>query len=115
MKKLITILLLSFLSTSVFASDWKEVRVVEIPYGTPVYYSQTDSAKIKYCSYIKGHSVNVSESNAQGFARGQKRLELVKWHNRKTDSYRYTIRQRKEKIDIDLNTLFKQNNNAKNP
>ena len=107
MRKFVIILFLSILSLNAFASDWKEVQSKEIPKGTPVYYSQTDSGKIKYCIYVYGRSVNVSETNAKEFVAGRRRLELVKWYNLKTCSYKYTVRELKIQ-NIDLNTLWQK-------
>lgn len=107
MRKFIIISLLSILSLNAFASDWKELQSREIPKGTPVYYSQTDSGKLKYCIYIQGRSVNVSETNAKEFVAGRRRLELVKWYNIKTCSYKLTVRELKNQ-NIDLNTLWQR-------
>jgi len=106
MKNIISTLLFIFLFIPIYASDWKEVQTVEIPYGTPIYKTLTDSGKVKYCIYIKGHAVNVSETNAKEFVAGRRRLELVKWYNKEKDAYKYTIRQLKEKFNIDLNQIF---------
>ena len=106
MKNIISILLFILLFIPTYASDWKEVQKVEIPYGTPVYKTLSDSGKVKYCIYIQGHSVNVSEANAKKFVSGRCRLELVKWYNKEKDAYKYTIRQLKQQFNIDLNQIF---------
>lgn len=106
MKKIILIFVFSLISLSVFASDWKEVQCIEIPQGTPVYYNiDFETGKTKYCIYIQGHAVNVSETNAKEFSAGRRRLELVKWYSKEKDAYKYTIRQLKLK-DVDLNQLW---------
>lgn len=113
MKKVITILFLMLFSIPVFASDWKELQTIEIPSETPVYHTRTDSGKIKYCIYIEGHAVNVSETNAKEFLAGRRRLELVKWYSNSKDAYKYTIRQLKPK-NIDLNQIFEDGKNKIN-
>lgn len=108
MKKFILTFIFSLISLSIFASDWKEVQCVEIPQETPVYYNTNlETGKTKYCIYIQGHAVNVSETNAKEFLAGRRRLELVKWYSSLKDAYKYTIRQLKPK-DIDLNQIFEE-------
>lgn len=107
MKKIITILFLILFSIPIFASDWKELQTKEIPFGTPVYQSYTDSGKIKYCIYIDGRAINVSETNAKEFMAGRRRLEIVKWYSVQKDAYKYSIRQLKNN-NIDLNTLWQR-------
>ena len=105
MKKFISVIILFLISICAFASDWKEIQSVEVPQGTPIYYNTNhDTGKTKYCIYINGIGVNVSETNAKAFVAGMRRLELVKWYNVKTDSYKYTIRQLKLQ-NIDFNNI----------
>ena len=108
MKKLIFLIVLSLISICAFASDWKEIQAVEILQGTPVYYNtNSETGKIKYCIYIQGHAINVSETNAKEFLAGRRRLEVVKWYSDSKDAYKYTIRQLKPK-DINLNQIWQK-------
>lgn len=108
MRKFISIIILSLISIPIFASDWKEVQCVEIPQGTPVYYNtDSETGKTKYCIYIQGHAVNVSETNAKEFSAGRRRLEVVKWYSSSKDAYKYTIRQLRPK-DINLDQIWQK-------
>lgn len=108
MKKFIFIVILSLISICAFASDWKEVQAVEIPQETPIHYNvNNDTGKIKYYIYVDDMTVNVSETNAKAFVAGTRKLELVKWYNPKTNSYKYTVRQLKPK-NINLNQIWQK-------
>ena len=113
MKKFIILFILSLIPFALYgqrrSAEWKEVQVVEIPKGTPVYYSYTESGNIKYCIYMRGIAVNVSKSNAEKFIAGQVRLELVKWYSVINNKYKYTVRRIDEAHkNIDLETVFKE-------
>ena len=108
MKKFIFIVILSLISICAFASDWKEVQAVEIPQETPIYYNvDNNTGKIKYYIYVDDMTVNVSETNVKAFLVGTRKLELVKWYNPKTNSYKYTVRQLKPK-NINLNQIWQK-------
>ena len=108
MKKFIFIVILSLISVYAFASDWKEIQAVGIPRETPIYYNvNNDTGKIKYYIYVDDMIVNVSETNAKAFIAGTRKLELVKWYNPKTNSYKYTVRQLKLK-NINLNQIWQK-------
>lgn len=105
MKKFLVILLLLTFTIPVIAKDnWVEVQTVEIPQGTPVYYRATDSGNIQYYFRINGNVITVSKTNAEKFVSGEVRLELVKWFNRDTQKYKYSVRRLVQ--NIDLSTVF---------
>lgn len=88
-------------------ADWKEMQVVEIPQETLIYYNVNNTGKTKHYIYVNDMTVNVSETNAKAFVAGTRKLELVKWYNPKTNSYKYTVRQLKPK-DINLNQIWQK-------
>lgn len=109
MKKFILFSIMMLLSISLFSQtgEWKEVQVVEIPQGTPVYYSVTESGNIKYCIKLQDMTIPVSKTNAQKFVDGQIRLELVKWYNPITKKFKYTTRKiSNSERNVDLSTVF---------
>ena len=108
MKKCLLALLFVLLSIQLFAdSPWKEVQAVEIPQGTTVYYSKTDSGNLKYCIKVNDMTISVSEINAVKFVNGEIRLELVKWYNPLSGKYKYTTRRiSANSRNIDLSTVF---------
>lgn len=89
------------------SKDWVKVQSVEIPKDTPVYYRYTESGNVQYYFLFENTKVVVSKTNAEKFAAGIVRLELVKWRNRSNGRYKYTVRQiRADVQDLDLSTLF---------
>lgn len=95
-----------FISAPLFAKgEWRELQVIEVPQGTPIYYDYTDSGKIKYFIKIQDFTVSVTESNAKKFVNGQIKLELVKWQNITNGKYKYTTRQKKSE-NVDLSKVF---------
>lgn len=108
MKRFIFIVILSLIPVYAFASDWKEMQAVEIPQETPIYYNvDNNTGKTKYYIYVNDMTVSVSETNAKAFVAGTCKLELVKWYNPKTNSYKYTVRQLKPK-NINLNQIWQK-------
>lgn len=99
-------LLLMFVSAPLFAKgEWRELQVIEVPQGTPIFYEHTDNGKIKYFIKVQDFTVPVSETNAKKFVNGQIKLELVKWQNVTNGKYKYTTR-RKTSENVDLFTVF---------
>lgn len=84
---------------------WTEVERTEIPFGTPVYRSITESGNVKYCFILQGITVPVSKSNAEAFVKRERRLELVKWYNASDRKYKYTTR-RLSVPNLDFSTVF---------
>ena len=107
MKKFFITFLFILVSICAFASNWKEIQSKEIPKGTAIYYYSTDSGNIKYCIYIDGYAISVSETNAKEFIAGRRRLEIVKWYNSEKDAYKYTIRQLKN-VNLNLDNVIWQ-------
>lgn len=106
MKKIFIILFLAVITFQLFAgnSNWKVVQIREVPAGTPIYYTTTESGNIKYTITVDGLGITVSKSNAIKFTNGEIGLEVVKWYNIETHKIKYTTRQVQR--DIDLSTVF---------
>ena len=86
---ILTILVLS--SVLLSAGGWVEMESVEIPPSTKIFYSLSESGKVEYFIVIEKVKINISRSNAEGFIKGQRRLELVKWYNPVDKRYKYTV------------------------
>ena len=92
-------------------SDWKEVQKVEIPTDIEIHEGLTKNGNPKFWVVVANTNVTVSSGNAAKFKAGEVKLELVKWQNSKTGTYKYSTRQVKgshksESKNIDLSKLF---------
>lgn len=94
-------------------SDWEEVQTVVIPAGQTLNEGVTKSGNPKYWfEFAEIGKVSVSPSSAEKYKEGSVSLILVKWYNKVTDKYRYSVRQnggreKKEVKNVDLGGLFK--------
>ena len=94
-------------------SDWEEVQTVVIPAGQTINEGVTKNGNSKYWfEFAEIGNVSVSPSSAEKYKEGSVSLVLVKWHNKVTDKYRYSVRQNggsrgKEVKNVDLGRLFK--------
>lgn len=93
-------------------SVWQERQCIDLPKGIVVYEGVTKSGNPKYwLEFDQIGKVTVSPSNAKSYKSGSITLQLVKWYNKDTNSYKYTIRKKKgvkQTKNIDLLTIFKQ-------
>lgn len=115
MKKIILLILLSFLPLITFckSSEWIEVQSVVVPEGTPLYHYYSKEGNVKYIIVVGDINVSVSTKNAEGYLHGTCKLEVVKWYSQITKKYKYTTRQYKPtQADIDLQTVFGTNSNS---
>lgn len=111
MKKFILILTLCLISFSALSksAEWVELQAVTIPPTTVLNYTYKTDGGVRYFILVSGMSVTVSKNNAKKFLRGECRLELVKWYNKVTGKYKYTVREYKENRNIDLNQIYFEN------
>lgn len=105
MKKLILIFLLALIPLCAKASGWIEVQTVIIPPTTALNYTFKDDGSVRYFLHVEGMSINVPKSSAEKYLRKECKLELVKWYNRLTGKYKYTIREYKGNIDLNKITF----------
>lgn len=93
-------------------SPWVEIQQVDIPAGQDIQEGVTKSGNPKFWfDFPSIGKVDVSASNAAKYKSGETVLVLVKWENKETGKFKYSIRQkygRKAKVtpNVDLNNLF---------
>ena len=93
-------------------SPWVEVQVVDIPAGQDIQEGVTKSGNPKFWfDFPNIGKVSVSANNAAKYKSGETVLVLVKWENKETGKFKYSIRQkygRTAKVipNVDLNNLF---------
>ena len=93
-------------------SPWVEVQQVDIPAGQDIQEGVTKSGNPKFWfDFPSIGKVTVSASSAAKYKRGETDLVLVKWENKETGKFKYSIRQKygrtaKVTPNIDLNNLF---------
>jgi hypothetical protein len=93
-------------------SPWVEIQQVDIPAGQDIQEGVTKSGNPKFWfDFPSIGKVTVSASNAAKYKSGETVLVLVKWENKETGKFKYSIRQkygRKAKVtpNVDLNNLF---------
>ncbi len=86
---------------------WVEVQSIVLPFDLPVNSGVTTKGNPKYWFTFKEiGDVTISATNYKKYSTKSERIELVKWQ--KSSKYRYTTRA-KEKANIDLTKLFKNN------
>lgn len=117
MKKFIVMLIVGLISIVGLQarenSPWREIQSVEIPSGTTINHGTTRGGNPKCWIVVEGINVSVSPTSAEKFEKGEVRLELVKWFNDTTKTYKYSTRQvkgsstKKESKNINLNGVFK--------
>ena len=113
MKKILFLALL-FACTLAFANEskWVEMQCIDIPAGATVHESTGRPGNTKYWfEFDLIGKISISSSSAEKYKAGKVTLQLVKWYNKETKEYRYTIRQKKdhkETKNIDLLTIFQQ-------
>ena len=93
-------------------SPWVEIQQVDIPAGQNVCEGVTKNGNPKFWfEFSSIGNVTVSASSAAKYKSGETTLVLVKWENKETGKFKYSIRQkygRTSKVtpNVDLNTLF---------
>lgn len=93
-------------------SPWVEVQQVDIPAGQDIQEGVTKSGNPKFWfDFPNIGKVTVSASNAAKYKSGDTVLVLVKWENKETGKFKYSIRQKygrtaKVTPNVDLNNLF---------
>lgn len=93
-------------------SPWVEVQQVDIPAGQDIQEGVTKNGNPKFWfEFSSIGNVTVSPGNAAKYKSGETTLVLVKWENKETGKFKYSIRQkygRTSKVtpNVDLNTLF---------
>lgn len=113
MKKILFLALL-FACTLVFANEskWVEMQCIDIPTGATVHEGTSKSGNTKYWfEFDLIGKISIPPSSAEKYRAGEVTLQLVKWYNKETKEYKYTVRQKrgtKETKNIDLLTIFKQ-------
>ena len=107
MKRFILVILFVIFCNSIIAksTEWVELQTIVLPEDTIINYTYKDDGSIKYFIVVEGITVNISKSNAQKFIRGECKLELVKWYNKVTNKYKYSIRQYNNNKNIDLSKI----------
>lgn len=105
--------LISILSLIVSGnSAWQEQQCIDLPKGIVIHEGVTRNGNPKYwLEFDQIGKVIVSPSNVKSYKSGSITLQLVKWYNKDTNSYKYTIRKKKgvkQTKNIDLLTIFKQ-------
>ena len=92
-------------------SPWVEIQQVDIPAGQNIQEGVTKSGNPKFWfDFPSIGKVTVSASNATKYKEGVP-LVLVKWENKETGKFKYSIRQKYRRTakvtpNIDLNNLF---------
>ena len=92
-------------------SPWVEVQQVDIPFEADIHEGVTKSGNPKYWfEFPSIGNVTVSEGNAKKFKTKEVTLVLVKWQNKETGKFKYSVRQKdrvtKATPNVDLSTLF---------
>ena len=92
-------------------SPWVEVQQVDIPAGQTIHEGVTKSGNPKFWfDFPNIGKVTVSASNATKYKSGETVLVLVKWENKETGKFKYSIRQKerakKSTPNVDLNKIF---------
>ena len=92
-------------------SPWVVVQAVDLPYTYTILEGTTRTGNPKYwIDFPDIGSITVSATNVAKYRSKQVVLELVKWQNKDTQAFRYSIRQKKgakKKVpDIDLSKLI---------
>lgn len=113
MKKILFLALL-FVCTLAFAdeSKWVEMQCIDIPAGATVHEGTSKSGNAKYWfEFDLIGKISIPPGSAEKYKAGKVTLQLVKWYNKETKEYRYSIRQKKdhkETKNIDLLTIFQR-------
>lgn len=113
MKKILFLALL-FTCTLAFANEskWVEMQCIDIPAGATVHESTSKTGNTKYWfEFDLIGKILISPNSAERYKAGEVTLQLVKWYNKETKEYRYSIRQKKDHKktkNIDLLTIFQR-------
>ena len=91
---------------------WVEMQCVDIPAKACVHEGTTMTGNEKYWfEFDLIGEISIPSDSAPKYMAGEVTLQLVKWYNKETKEYKYTVRQKrgtKETKNIDLLTIFKQ-------
>lgn len=113
MKKILFLALL-FACTLAFANEskWVEMQCIDIPPKAHVHEGTTKTGNEKYWfEFELIGKISIPPSSAKKYMAGEVTLQLVKWYNKETKEYKYTVRQKrgtKETKNIDLLTIFQR-------
>lgn len=91
---------------------WVEMQCIDIPAKAHVHEGTTRTGNEKYWfEFDLIGKISIPPGSAKKYMAGEVTLQLVKWYNKETKEYKYTVRQKrgtKETKNIDLLTIFKQ-------
>lgn len=92
-------------------SPWVEVQQVDIPAGQEVHEGVTKNGNPKFWfEFSSIGNVTVSQGNATKYKKGEVTLVLVKWQNKETGKFKYSVRQKggtkSVTPNVDLNNIF---------
>ena len=93
-------------------SPWVEIQQIDIPAGQNIQEGVTKSGNPKFWfDFPNIGKVTVSASNATKYNNGETTLVLVKWENKETGKFKYSIRQKNGRTtkvtpNVDLTTIF---------